>query len=255
MTGLLTVVRPGLQTLVVDAGRPGLAHLGVPRSGALDPAALARANALVGNAPDAAGLECLLRGPVLTGPHRLAAAAPGWETTRHGSIDLARLPCLRVWVAVAGGLETPVVLGSRSADLLGRLGPGPLRQGDPLPVGHDPAITAYDGAGLLPDTPAEPALALLPGPDTLPLAPGPWTMLPASDRTALRLTGPAVPHTLPGRTRGLVPGAVQVPPDGRPVVFLAGHPTTGGYPVTGFVRSRDLAALAQLRPGSRLRFR
>jgi len=248
---VLTVEHPGLQTLVVDAGRAGWAHLGVPRSGALDLASLARANALVGNPPHAAGLECLLRGPVLSGPHVLAAAAPAYETTAHGQLDLTRLPCLRVWVAVAGGLAVAPVLGSRSADLLGGLGPAPLRAGDTLAVGVD-LRAPYDAPA---PTRSIGALPLLPGPDDLPLHPGPWTVTPRSDRTALRLEGPARPHDLPGRTRGLVPGVVQLPPDGRPVVFLAGHPATGGYPIVGVVPAAHLPTLAQLRPGAQLEFR
>lgn len=252
---MLEVEAAGLQTLVVDGGRPGWAHLGVPRSGALDPSSLAHANSLLGNPSDAAGLECLLRGPVLAGPHELAAVGPGVQRRAHGRLDLTALPggLLRVWVAVAGGLRTPLTLGSRSADLLGGLGPAPLRAGDQLPVG---AAEPYDA-----DPPPPPAaledtaLPLLPGPDALALAPGPWTVTASSDRTALRLDGPAEPHDLPGRTRGLVPGAVQVPPDGRPVVFLAGHPATGGYPIAGVVPAARLAHLAQLRPGATLRLR
>jgi len=246
---VLTVLAPGLRTLVVEApGRVGWAHLGVPRSGPLDPVPLARANALVGNPPGAAGLECLLRGPVLAGPHPCAGVAPGFER-RGTDLDLSRLPVLRCWVAVAGGVAVAPVLGSRTADTLGGLGPPPLSTGDVLPVG-DAVGLPYD-APLPPARPAGP-LVLLPGPDPVPLEPGPWTVLPDSDRTALRLEGPARPHGLPGRTRGLVPGAVQVPPDGRPVVFLAGHPTTGGYPVAGFVPTAQLGALAQLRPGATL---
>jgi len=251
---VLTVEQPGLQTLVVDAGRMGLGHLGVPRSGALDPVCLARANALVGNPAAAAGLECLLRGPVLTGQHLLAAAGPGWQTTADGYLDLRRLPrpLLRVWVAVAGGLQTPPTLGSRSADLLGGLGPPPLRAGDVLPVGPAPGPPyAAPAPGLGPPGP----LALLPGPDgRLGLGAGPWLVTRDSDRVALRLAGPASPHATPGRTRGLVPGAVQLPPDGRPVVFLAGHPATGGYPVVGVVAATHLGLLAQLRPGDALMF-
>lgn len=248
---MLTVEQPGLQTLVVDSGRPGWAHVGVPRSGALDLTALARANALVGNPPGAAGLECLLRGPVLVGPHALAAVAPGFEVTAEGRLELARLPRLRVWVAVAGGLATPLVLGSRSADPLGGLGPPPLAAGDVLPVGAatQPPYAAPAPPDLGAESPLE--LDLLPGPDGVPLDHGPWTVTPDSDRTGLRLSGPARAHDRPGRTRGLVPGAVQVPPDGRPVLFLAGHPATGGYPVVGVVPAALLGALAQLRPGDR----
>jgi KipI family sensor histidine kinase inhibitor len=262
----LQVLAPGLQTLVVDGGRAGWAHLGVPRSGALDPDALARANALVGNPPAAAGLECLLRGPVLRSPVPLAVTWPGGQRlVRAGEVDLGRLPAgmLRVWVAVAGGLDLPPVLGSRSTDLLGGLGPAPLQRGDRLPLGSPDgthvAVSAETTGG---DTgyaggDGEARLRVRPGPDgrLLDAVLGSWRVQPASDRAALRLDREVVPrtHREPGRTVGLVAGAVQLPPDGRPVVFLAGHPTTGGYPLVGVIDAADLALAAQLRPGRRVR--
>jgi biotin-dependent carboxylase-like uncharacterized protein len=244
----------GAQTLVVDTGRAGWAHLGVPRSGALDPRCLARANALVGNPDGSAGLECLLSGPVLTGPRRwFAVVWPGGEMSVHAEdLDLSTLPAFRCWVAVEGGFDVDPVLGSRSADLLGRVGPAPVRAGDRLPLG-----SAGGRSG--PEVPAVSAgtstlvLRLLPGPDAdlLDRITGNWTVDGASDRTGIRLDGDSArPHERPGRTVGLVAGAVQVPPGGKPVVFLAGHPTTGGYPAAGVVADPDALALAaQLCPG------
>jgi biotin-dependent carboxylase-like uncharacterized protein len=171
---------------------------------------------------------------------------------------------LRCYVAVRGGVDVPPVLGSRSTDRLSGLGPEPLVAGALLAIG--------DGAGEEPVVdvapvrpPAErPVLRVLPGPrrDWLTdqawtrLVSDGWTVSADSDRVGLRLTGPRLERArddeLP--SEGLVPGAVQVPPDGAPVLFLADHPVTGGYPVLAVVVTADLPAAAQLRPGDELRF-
>jgi len=174
---------------------------------------------------------------------------------------------LRSYVAVRGGIDVPPVLGSRSADVRSGLGPAPLRPGDLLPVGTavpspagpPAAITrALPGGG----QPAE--LRVIPGPRDDWFVPGALDLLcgdtyvvtPASDRTGLRLDGPALPRArdeeLP--SEGLVAGALQVPPGGRPILMLADHPATGGYPVIAVVASADLGLAAQLRPGSKIRF-
>jgi biotin-dependent carboxylase-like uncharacterized protein len=172
---------------------------------------------------------------------------------------------LRSYVAVRGGVDVPPVLGSRSTDTLSGLGPAPLAADDRLAVGslagEEPMVDV--AAVRAPST--EPVLRVLPGPRSNWLAPGawtalttqPWTVTPDSDRVGLRLAGPPLERArvdeLP--SEGLVPGALQVPPDGAPVLFLADHPVTGGYPVLAVVVTADLPAAAQLRPGDEVRFR
>ncbi|MGQ0481241.1 MAG: biotin-dependent carboxyltransferase family protein [Pseudonocardia sp.] len=287
------MLRTGPLTLVTDLGRPGLSHLGVPRSGALDAPALRLANRLVGNPEDRAGLEVLLGGlelraeagctlavtgaPTAVTLHRVGGArtdggghAVGSHRTVHlraGERLVVSAPGggLRNYVAVAGGVDVTPVLGSRSSDLLSGLGPAPLRAGDRLPVGPAPDQPA--DAGPVPvSVPADTI--------TVPIVLGPrdawldrpaealrrtrWTVDPASNRIGLRLRGGALrrhpdraDHELPSEP--VCPGAVQVPPGGQPVVFLADGPTTGGYPVVGLVEQEWLAGLAQVRPGSVVR--
>jgi len=302
---VIEVIRPGPLATVQDLGRPGLGHLGVPRSGAADAASLLRANQLTGNPPGAAGLELTLGKAVLrfSGEALVAvtgAAVPVTLTTgadrgaaemefgtafgvRAGGLLRIGTPAagLRTYLAVRGGIEVPAVLGSRSADLLSGLGPAPLRAGDLLPVGATvpragAAVPRADDAG------AEPrGVAGLPGrrawtasgPAQLRVLPGPrddwfaagaigllcgadYVVTPASDRTGLRLDGPALPRRRGGElaSEGMVTGALQVPPGGRPILLLADHPVTGGYPVIAVVVSADLGLAAQLRPGQPVRF-
>jgi biotin-dependent carboxylase-like uncharacterized protein len=171
---------------------------------------------------------------------------------------------VRCYVAFAGGVDVGPVLGSRATDLLSGLGPPPLSIGDTLRLGP-PAGGALPVAGIpLPAPPAELVLRLLPGPRqdwfTAPalgaLATSHYVVAAASNRIALRTEGPALARAVDAElpSEGMVLGAVQVPADGRPMVFLADHPTTGGYPVIGVVPEADLAAAGQARPGTPLRF-
>lgn len=256
--------RPGLLTTVQDLGRPGLAHLGVPRAGAVDVPALLRANRLVGNRPTAAALEVTALGPVLrfevdatVAVHDTARFVPAGTVLAVGAVPRG----LRSYVAVRGGLDVTSVLGSRSTCTLSRLGPPPLRAGDVLRIGTDRSGEPRPVS--VPPLPPLPVLRLLPGPRAGALTPigwrslrqTVWAVLPASDRTAVRLDGPPLDRALSGEllSEGVVPGAVQVPPDGRPVLFLANCPTTGGYPVVGVLREEDLWLAAQAAPGSQLR--
>ncbi|MEU8775632.1 biotin-dependent carboxyltransferase family protein [Streptomyces sp. NPDC048606] len=284
MSGLL-VVRPGALTTLQDPGRPGYAHLGVPRSGALDTAAHALANRLLGNPVGAATLETTLDGVRLRAPAPVTVAVTGapcpvridgrpvaWgapvRLAAGAELDVGRAESgVRAYVAVRGGFAVPPVLGSRATDLLSGLGPPPLRAGTVLPVGP-PGPDPVAGA----DTPR------LPGPPTelvLPLRPGPradwftgaslarllsarYRVAAASNRIGLRTeAGPPLERARGGElpSEGMVLGAVQVPPDGMPVVFLADHPVTGGYPVVGVVPPGPaLDAAAQARPGTPIRF-
>jgi KipI family sensor histidine kinase inhibitor len=303
---VIEVLQPGLLTTVQDVGRPGLAHLGVPHSGAADPLSLRWANRLAGNPDDAAGLEVTLGRLTLrfddaavvavTGapaPLTLTGSAGGVggeparghgsdrPAARHGTAfavpagSVLRLGApavgLRSYLAVAGGIDVQPELGSRSADRLSGLGPGPLRPGDRLPVGRGRSVIwrppddwpRTDLAAVS----ADPVpLRVIAGPRDDWFAPGALTTLaaesyrvtPASDRTGLRLAGsplhrsPSRPGELP--SEGVAAGSLQVTHDGQPILLLADHPTTGGYPVIAVVVSADLGLAAQLRPGQRVRF-
>ncbi|WP_053657026.1 biotin-dependent carboxyltransferase family protein [Streptomyces sp. MMG1121] len=282
MTVRLTVVRPGALTTVQDLGRRGHAHLGVPRSGALDAPAMALANRLLGNAPGAAVLEATLTGCALRPDHTVTVVVGGapcpvtvdgrpaaWgapvRVPAGAVLDAGGVTAgVRAYVAVAGGIAVEPVLGSRSTDLLSGLGPAPLRAGDVLPLG-------VPGS---PEVPADLAPWPAPPPElTLPVRLGPRTdwFTPAalrtltsatyrvsqhSNRIGLRTEGPPLERVPGGElpSEGMVLGAVQVPPDGRPVVFLHDHPTTGGYPVIGVVAETALAAAAQAAAGTPVRF-
>jgi biotin-dependent carboxylase-like uncharacterized protein len=280
---VIEVVDPGLLTLVEDLGRPGHAHLGVGRSGAADRSSLRLANRLVGNRESAAALEITLGGaafcfhadatiaftgapvPITVGGRAFAPNAP--ISVRPGDIARIQRPSvgLRTYLAVRGGVAVPAVLGSRSSDTLADLGPPALRAGDLLPVGHD--VDGFPNADLapVPDLPATPTLRIRPGPrhehftlDALAtLTALPYTVTPALDRVGIRLLGAALrrraDEELP--PEGTVTGAIQVPPNGQPVLFLADHPVTGGYPVIAVVASTDQDLAAQVRPGQKIRFR
>ncbi|NDZ58090.1 biotin-dependent carboxyltransferase family protein, partial [Streptomyces anulatus] len=173
---------------------------------------------------------------------------------------------LRGYLAFAGGLVPEPVLGSRSADLLSGLGPAPLSEGDELPLGEPASAGPPPHAGPVPwpGAPAELVLPVHPGPRHdwfteaahRTLLTAAYRVSPHSNRIGLRTEGPALERSRTGElpSEGMVLGAVQVPPDGRPVVFLNDHPTTGGYPVVGVVPERALAAAAQAVPGTPLRF-
>jgi biotin-dependent carboxylase-like uncharacterized protein len=281
--GALTVLATGPLATVQDAGRTGWAAIGVPRSGAADRASHELANRLVGNRREAATVEVTAGGLRVRAATTVLVAVTGAPAAltvagRPASLNapvtlppgaelaLGAPPVgLRSYLAVRGGVDVPPVLGSRSTDSLSGLGPAPLAAGDELPVGRlaaeEPVV---DVAPVAAPSPA-PVLRVLPGPRRDWFAPGAWTALTGtgwtvsadSDRVGLRLTGPRLERTGPGElpSEGLVPGAVQVPPDGAPVLFLADHPLTGGYPVLAVVVSADLPAAAQLRPGDPVRFR
>ncbi|MEO5875551.1 MAG: biotin-dependent carboxyltransferase family protein [Streptosporangiaceae bacterium] len=275
---MIEVILPGPLTTVQDLGRAGLAHLGVPGSGAADLAGFGLANRLAGNPPGAAALELTLGGAVLRFGTRAWIAVTGAPApltidgrpcglnapcfVRAGSVVALGTPVtgLRTYLAVRGGLDVEPVLGSRSTDLLSGLGPAPLAAGDRLPVGRAGAdFGAVDVAPVRPP-PDRLVLRVRPGPhhdwftgDAL--TTGTFEVTSQSNRVGVRLDGPPL-----GRARvaelpseGMVTGAIQVPPGGQPILFLADHPTTGGYPVIAVVAAADLSLAAQLRPGQTLR--
>jgi biotin-dependent carboxylase-like uncharacterized protein len=282
---VIEVLHAGLCDLVMDQGRAGLGALGVPAGGAADPKALAAANCLVGNDPGTAGLEITLSGPALRFPAggvvaltgapfkamRGSGGAVGWnETLVLGegetlSLERAETGC-RCWLAVQGGLAVPSIMHSRStfppAGFGGYQG-RPLKAGDVL----DGGVTTHDvhlkRARNPASDPKDAPLRVIAGPqasqfDDKGLAAffsGEYQVGPASDRRGLRLTGPMVSHScidLP--SQGVLPGAIQVPPDGLPIILGWDGPVTGGYPVIAGVISADWPRLAQLRPGAMLRF-
>ncbi|MEV2217753.1 biotin-dependent carboxyltransferase family protein [Streptomyces sp. NPDC050997] len=278
----LVVVRAGILTTVQDRGRPGHAHLGVPRSGALDGPTAALVNRLVGNRPEAAVLETTLNGCTLRPRSTVTVAVAGapcpvtldgrpaaWgapvRVPAGSLLDIgAAVHGVRSYVALSGGVAVEPVLGSRSTDLLSGLGPPPLTNDAVLPLGPPGELHARVDVAPQPAPPAELVLRVTLGPRDdwfTPEALRAFTartfrVSSASNRIGLRTEGPALERSLTGElaSEGMVLGAVQVPPDGRPVVFLADHPTTGGYPVIAVVRTADLPAVAQAAPGTPVRF-
>jgi len=281
---MIEVLHAGLCDLVMDQGRPGRCALGVPAGGAADPAALAAANRLVGNDAAAAGLEIFLKGPslrfllggvvALTGARfaatRSSGAALAWNETlvlaagETLNLERAESGC-RCWLAWRGGLVLPQVMGSRStflpAGFGGHMGRA-LRAGDRLA-----SATQAGGVRLLraraPSGERDMPLRVVAGPQAgqfddaglVAFFAGDYRVGAASDRRGLRLSGPAVAHMrgeLP--SQGVLPGAVQVPPDGQPIILGWDGPVTGGYPVIAGVIAADMPKLAQLRPGDAVRF-
>jgi biotin-dependent carboxylase-like uncharacterized protein len=278
----LAVVRAGALTTVQDLGRPGHAHLGVPRSGALDGPAANLVNRLTGNPPGAAVLEATVNGCAVRPRSTVTMAVAGapcrvtvdgrpvaWgapvRVPAGALLDVGpAMSGLRSYVGVSGGIAVEPVLGSRSTDLLSGLGPPPLTDGTVLPLGRPAGVHARVDVAPQPAPPAELVLRVTLGPRDGWFTPTavrtfvsrPYRVSPASNRIGLRTEGAALERARPGElpSEGMVLGAVQVPPDGRPVVFLADHPTTGGYPVIAVVRAADLPAAAQAVPGTPVRF-
>lgn len=282
--GRLRVERVGALVTVQDRGRPGFAHLGVGRSGAADLSAHDAANRLVGNDPAAATLEILLGGLRVRADGPATVAVTGARVplsvngVPHGDhsvvrlsdgdvLDLGRVSGgLRSYLAVRGGVDVPPTLGSRATDTLAGLGPNPVRAGDRLPVGSTPADwPAWDllPSPAAPHRPAVLRVRLGPRDDMFDAAAvgvltgQEWTVTAETNRVGARLNGP-IPLTrsstgeLP--SEGMAAGAIQVPTGGQPVLFLADHPVTGGYPVIAVVTAADVGTAAQLAPGERLRF-
>jgi KipI family sensor histidine kinase inhibitor len=279
----LEVVDPGLLSLVQDAGRPGMAALGVGPSGAADRTAFALGARLLGQTPSEAAVEVLgtlvvrahgsltavVTGapcPVLVDDGAVACNAP--FLLRDGQVLRLGRPTagLRTYLGVRGGLLAAGVLGSRSHDTLAGLGPPPLRAGDRLVVGPRRGDLLVDLAAVAAPVSGALVLDVLPGPhlhwlaDRAQVGAQTWTVAADSDRVGVRLAGDALVRRSTHRDRevpsqGLVRGAVQVPTDGAPVVFLADHPVTGGYPVVAVLTERSADRAAQLVPGQEVRLR
>lgn len=274
----------GLYSTVQDLGRSGYRGLGLPSAGAMDQSALQIANLLVGNAPAAAAIECTAPGPVLRAADDLTIALTGADLSpaldgvememwtplvvRAGQTISFGAPRRGMWayVSVAGGIDVPAVLGSASTYVPGRLGGVAGRRllaGDVLGRGEGARRFAAPVSISL-DTPEDGAIVrVIPGPQEAWFDEGARAQFWAdgfrvgvhSDRAGVRLEGPAVRARRAAMlSDGMLPGAVQVPGSGQPIVIMADGPTTGGYPKIGVVATADLRLVAQARPGTRLRF-
>ncbi|SDL05867.1 5-oxoprolinase/urea amidolyase family protein [Arthrobacter sp. ok362] len=291
----LRIVAPGLQSLVEDLGRHGHSGLGVSAAGALDRASLRRANRLVGNAPSAAAIETVAGGlkvqavadqvlAVTGAPSALSieSAPDSAGETWHRTVPMAAPFALldgetlslgaprsgfRSYLAVRGGVVAALVLGSRSTDTMSGIGPAPLTAGQVLAAGGEAESGVVGAPELQPDYPGT-------GVTVLDVVPGPradwfdqaaldsftaqdWSVLPQSNRVGMRLDGTALQRSRQGElpSEGTVAGALQVPPEGLPVLFLADHPITGGYPVIAVVVDSQLDLAAQVPIGGKIRFR
>lgn len=280
----LEILSTGPLASVQDLGRPGLAHLGVTCSGAADRRSHALANRLVANPADWATIEITLGGfsarvyggsvdVAFTGaecPTRVDRTPFGPNSVRrvhHGEVITVEPASrgLRGYLAVRGGVAVDPVLGSRSHDTLSGIGPPVLRPGDVLPIGAPaPDFPRLEQAPVSPLTEGPVTVRVVPGPhdewftDPDALVRTDWTLSDRSDRVGIRLLGRPLEHRRPEQqlpSEGLTRGAVQVPPNGRPVILAADHPVTGGYPVIGVLADADTDTAAQLRPGQPVRLR
>lgn len=293
---MIEVLAAGALATVQDLGRAGALRWGVGCAGAMDPLALAAGNVLLCNDEGAAAVElpvfpfkvrfavdcgfvvtgadvaCTLAGRPLL-PWTVARARAGDELQLDPPRRGATWPASRAYLCVAGGIDVPAVLGSRSTQLRGAFGGfegRALRAGDRLRAGN-PGASVAEGLGLLP-----PALALplhadrLPALRVLPAAEyalytepsqqafwsEPWKISAQSDRYGYRLEGRALQPLAPieMRSHGIVPGVIQVPPGGQPIVQMRDAQPSGGYPKLGTVIDADLWRLGQAPVGSRVRF-
>jgi antagonist of KipI len=288
---IIHILRPGLLTTVQDAGRPGFRRFGVSASGALDRWAFTVGNRLLGNPDEAAALEITLQGPELLFEERTAIAITGADLTpSHQGLAVpmwtvldmpagarlefgARRAGARAYLAVAGGIEGPRVLGSRSTHVrsgLGGVHGRALKKWDQVPVGRPTGATAKKAGRTLPPMQrpqyiVPPILRIVPGPQIEQfvdrsleaLVEEPYRLTPESDRMGYRLAGPAIRHRIRADiiSDAVTFGAVQVPSDGQPILLMADCQTTGGYAKPAVVISVDLPSAAQLLPGDSIRFR
>jgi biotin-dependent carboxylase-like uncharacterized protein len=277
---MIEIVNQGIGSSFQDLGRWGSSHLGVGRSGAADRPSHCLANRLVGNDESAATIETC--GGLSVRFHQPAVVAvtgaQGSIDVRHGNAmginGVEHLPAgaeltlrapeegMRYYLAVRGGLEVEPVLGSRSFDTLAGLGPT-LRAGDHIAIGADPRTPITTDLGVR--QPRSTLIHLSEGPRHDWFTSEAWTTLTtepfvvsaSGNRVGARLSGPVLERVAVREllSEGLVEGSIQVPPDGQPIVMLADHPVTGGYPVIAVVAAYDLPSIVQARPGAALRFR
>jgi len=283
---VIRILDAGPLTTVQDLGRTGQMRYGIPPSGPVDRFAFVLANRLVGNPDTAAALECTLMGPrfevaaagaiAVTGADMPVIvngqAATGWRTIALTAGDVVKLgPArtgVRSYIGFAGGLDVPLVLGSRSTYLRGRVGGlqgRALRKGDELAVLASGAVTPRRVAqDAIPDYSGEPTVRAVLGPQAdrftddglRALFGGRYEVLPQSDRMGSRLRGPRIEHARGHDiiSDGIALGSIQVPGDGQPIVLLVDRQSTGGYTKVATVCSSDIWRVGQARPGQSLRF-
>ena len=283
---MIKILDPGPQTTVQDLGRTGQMRYGIPPSGPVDRSAFLLANRLVGNPDTAAALECTLLGPrfevtaagaiAVTGADMPVSVngrdAAGWTTIVLKAGDVVKLGAartgVRAYVGVAGGIDVPVVLGSRSTYLRGRVGGlegRALRKGDELAVFASGPITMRRVAPhAIPDYTGEPTVRAILGPQDdrftaagiRALFDSRYEVLPQSDRMGSRLRGPRIEHARGHDiiSDGIALGSIQVPGDGQPIVLLVDRQSTGGYTKMATICSSDIWRVGQARPGQSIRF-
>jgi antagonist of KipI len=284
----LEILEPGLLTTVQDLGRFGYQRWGIPTAGAMDPFALKAANALVGNPPNAAGLEITLLGPRLAFSEGCAIAITGAELgprlngreieswkrqlVTPGSIleFSGRRSGARAYLAVSGGIDLEPWLGSRSTYLMAAVGGfdgRALRAGDRLPIGR--SALSLTRPSIPPDRrppyTSEPTVRVVLGPHADRFTEegidsflsGSYQITPSSNRMGYRLEGPKIAHTRGPDliSCGIPLGGIQVPGSGQPIILTADHQTAGGYTMIATVIQADIPLVAQCLPGERLRFR
>lgn len=272
-----TIVQAGPLTTVQDEGRLGQGSLGIGRSGACDGASYRLANRLVGNHEGAATLEITMGGLVMRADRDLMFAVTGARCPDipHNAPTLLRggeqlnfatpRAGTRTYLAVRGGVDVAPVLGSRSTDILAKLGPEVLKAGDVLAVGSSAGmVPGVDLAAVTEPALGDVLVQVSPGPRRTWFNDNAWvsllsqryTITPDSNRVGLRLEGRPLERTNTGElvSEGMLRGAIQIPPSGKPVLFLADHPVTGGYPVIAYVVEPDVDRCGQLQVGQGLRF-
>lgn len=279
----ITVLRPGPLTLIEDGGRPGLGHLAIPPSGALDKKAWRLANRLVGNDESEAVLETTVGGVefrvdcdcviAVTGamaPVEVDGVPAEWGMPlplRPGQIVNVGVAtvAVRCYVALSGGIDVDCVFGSRSTDILSGLGPSPLKDGDRISLG--PVLGEVPAVDFVPYRVPQDEISIpvflgprhdwLTSESLFALSEQVWTVGTASNRVAIRLEGAQLERSRKGElfSEGMVTGSLQIHSDGTPVIFLADHPTTGGYPVVGVITGEGLDLCAQARPGTLVSFK
>jgi biotin-dependent carboxylase-like uncharacterized protein len=278
----LEIIKTGPLALLEDLGRPGLAHMGVTRSGAADRRSHTLANRLVANPDDRATIEVMFGGfsarvhgddvaIAVTGADANPSVngVPFGTNSIHYAHDGQVLSLgspnsgLRSYLAVRGGIEVARVLGSRSYDVMSAIGPQPLQAGDVLNVGdHTDDFPELDQAPVASIADDLLEVLVVPGPrddwftDPDALVHTDWIATDRSDRVGMRLAGRPLQYRWPDRqlpSEGATRGAIQVPPNGLPVILGPDHPVTGGYPVIGVVSDADIDKVAQIRPGQHVR--